>query len=59
MSRIIYETINHKYDRKIYNLFNPSFGRIIEPHGGKLVQQFSNDQSDHPICEVEVNEKIY
>ena len=60
MSRIIFETINHKYDTKsIQNLFNPSFGRIIEPHGGKLVQQFSNDQSDHPICEVEVNEKIY
>ena len=60
MSRIIYETINHKYDMKnIQNLFNPSFGRIIEPHGGKLVQQFSNDQGDHPICEVVVNEKIY
>ena len=60
MSRIIHETINHKpKDRNIQSLFSPSFGRIIEPHGGKLVQQFSNDQSDHPICEVEVNEKIY
>ena len=60
MSRIINETINYKHDTKnIQNLFNPPFGRIIEPHGGKLVQQFSNDQRDLPICEIEVNEDIY
>ena len=60
MSRIIHETMNYKYNTKnIQNLFNPPFGRIIDPHGGKLVQQFSNDQIDHPICEVEVNEEIY
>ena len=60
MSRIIYETMNYKYNTKnIQNLFNPPFGRMIDPHGGKLVQQFSNDQIDHPICEVKVNEEIY
>tara|TARA_B100001248_G_C27387294_1_gene460345 strand:+ start:120 stop:2285 length:2166 start_codon:yes stop_codon:yes gene_type:complete len=60
MSRIIYETDNYKNNSKeINNLFTPSFGKIIEPHGGKLVQQFANDQIDHPICEIEVNEEIY
>ena len=60
MSRIIHETINYKNDkRSIQNLFSPPFGRIIEPHGGKLIQQFLDDQSDHPICEVEVNQQIY
>ena len=60
MSRIIHETGNYKNNSKdINNLFTPSFGKIIEPHGGKLVQQFVNDQIDHPICEIEVNEEIY
>ena len=60
MSRIIHETVNYENNSKnINNLFTPPFGKIIEPHGGKLVQQFSNNQSNHPICEVEVNEEIY
>ena len=60
MSRIIHETINYENNSKnINDLFTPPFGKIIEPHGGKLVQQFSNHQSNHNMCEIEVDEEIY
>ena len=60
MSRIIHETVYYKNNPKnINNLFTPPFGKIIEPHGGKLVQQFSNHKRNHPIFEVKVNDEIY
>ena len=59
MSRIVYEKIHYKNkNQSIENLFTPPSGRIIEPHGGKLVQQFSNDQSDNPDSEIMVSEEV-
>ena len=59
MSRIVYETIHYKNkNQSIENLFTLPSGRIIDPHGGKLVQQFSNDQSDNPDFEIMVSEEV-
>ena len=59
MSRIIHETINYKKNNQnINNLFTLPSGRIIEPHGGKLVRQFIDDQSDNDACEIIVSEEI-
>ncbi len=43
LSRIIEETQNYQEDKNLDKLFSLPSGRMIEPHGGKLIQQFSDE----------------
>ena len=59
LSRIIHETENYKDDNNIEQLFSLPSGRMIEPHGGKLIQQFSDRLYDKKIKTLEVSEEIF
>ena len=43
MSRIINEVENHQSDINIDTLFNLPSDRVVAPHGGNLIQQFSDE----------------
>ena len=59
LSKIIEETQNYKDDNNIEKLFSLTSGRIIDPHGGELIQQFSNDPIDDAIQSIVVHEQIF
>tara|TARA_B100000029_G_scaffold179367_1_gene176913 strand:+ start:3146 stop:5344 length:2199 start_codon:yes stop_codon:yes gene_type:complete len=59
LSRIMEETENYKGDKNLEKLFSLPSGRMIEPHGGNLVHQFSNQSFDEALNSITVNEEIF
>jgi len=59
LSKIIEETQNYKNYKNLEKLFSLTSGRVIDPHGGDLIQQFSNDPFDDSIQSIRVHEQIF
>jgi ATP sulfurylase len=59
LARIIEETKNYQDDKNLEKLFSLPSGRMIEPHGGKLVQQFSDQSLDEKMESIIVDEQVF
>ena len=59
LSRIMEETQNYSDNDNLDKLFSLPSGRMVEPHGGNLIQQFSDDGYDNHIKTVRVDEQVF
>jgi len=59
LSRIMNETENYEKNKALDKLFHLPSDRMINPHGGMLVQQFSNQSFDNNSDAIFVDDEIY
>jgi len=59
MSTIISEASNNKNHHILDNLFNLPMNRIIEPHGGKIINQFVDKVDKNDLLELFVDDGIF